>query len=381
MRKYIWENESWPELVWDSSELIQPLSRCRLLQGKLLGRLASADFGLGREAYAELLVEEAVQTSCIEGQILSRDSVRSSVARRLGLDTVGLPAPERHAEGIVDVLTDATENFDRPLTSERLKSWQAALFPTGYSGLCRIITGGWRGEAPMRIVSGPVGREKVHYEAPPYKRVETEMTQFMRWWSESRGNMDGILRAGLAHFRFVVIHPFEDGNGRIARALTDMAMAQDEGIRQRFYSLSSQIMAEREAYYTVLEKNSRVRDGDVTFWMSWFLECFAGAVKRSGQTLNRVFAKADFWKTHARTSMSNRQEKVVGRLLDAGRGGFEGGMTTRKYASLAKVSRATAQREISDLVEKKVLKPNPGGGRSTSYELVWPDPPEGYFLL
>lgn len=371
MHRYIWQSETWPDLTWRDEELIAPLSRCRLRQGKLLGRLTAIDSHMEREAYAELLVEEAVQTASIEGQLLDRRSVHSSVARRLGLDSGGLPPVERHADGLVEVLMDATEKHDDPLTADRLKAWQAAIFPTGYSGLQRIVTGDWRGPDTMRIVSGPLGQEKIHYEASPRERVEKEMTSFMKWWGESRKSMDGILRAGVAHFRFVTIHPFEDGNGRIARAITDMAMAQDEGYRRRFYSLSAQIVAERNAYYEILEKTQK-GTGDITAWLNWFLSCFSGAIGKSEQTLRNVFIKSAFWKEHAKTILNDRQQKVINKLLDAGEGGFEGGLTTRKYLAMTKVARATAQREIRDLVEKKVLQANPGGGRSTSYDLIWP---------
>ena len=372
MSLYIWQSESWPHLTWDNDQLIKPLSRCRLLQGKLLGRLASIDKEMGREAYTELLVEETVQTAYIEGQILDRGSVRSSVARRLGLDAGGLPPPERHADGLVEVLINATEKHDEPLTFERLNAWQAAMFPTGYSGLHRIITGDWRGPDAMQIVSGPIGREKIHYEALPHVRVEKEMTDFLNWWPKSQKSCEGILRAGIAHFRFVTIHPFEDGNGRITRAITDMAMAQDERLRQRFYSLSAQIVAERDAYYKILEKTQK-GSGDITQWLAWFLSSFRGAIRKSEQTLQKVFAKSAFWKIHIQTILNDRQQKVINKLLDAGKGGFEGGLTTRKYVSMAKTGRATAQREIRDLVKKKVLLVNPGGGRSTSYDLIWPE--------
>ncbi len=370
MNTYIWQSKSWPELTWNNDQLLQPLSRCRLLQGKLLGRLASIDFKLSRESYAELLIEETIQTACIEGQILDRESVRSSVVRRLGIDAA-MATPDRRTDGLVEVLMDATEHHDVQLTTERLKSWQAALFPTGYSGLHRVITGDWRGSDPMRIVSGPVGRESVHYEAPPFDRLDDEINGFLKWWTESRDTTEGILRAGIAHFRFVTIHPFEDGNGRISRAITDMAMAQDEKMRQRFYSLSAKIMAERKNYYMILEKTQK-GDGDITEWLVWFLECFSGAIESAEKTVHNILIKSAFWNRHSRTLLNERQQKVINRLLDAGKGGFEGGLTTRKYVSMARVSRATAQREIRDLVEKRVLAPNPGGGRSTSYDLVWP---------
>ncbi len=372
MIRYIWQSESWPDFIWDSARLIEPLSQCRLLQGKLLGRLASINTEMKLEACAELLVEETVHTAFIEGEMLNRSSVRSSVFRRLGLDAGGLPLPERHVDGLVQILMDATEKHDVPLTPGRLKSWQAAMFPTGYSGLCRIIAGDWRGPGTMAVMSGPVGREKIHYEAPPHDRVEREMADFLDWWQKSLKTCDGILRAGTAHFRFVTIHPFEDGNGRIARAITDMAMAQDENLRQRFYSLSARITEERENYYSILEKTQK-GNGDITGWLEWFLNCFSGAIRKSEQTLEKLFAKSAFWKIHAQTILNARQQKVISRLLDSGRHGFEGGLTTRKYAGMTKTAKATAQRDIRDLVEKKILAANTGGGRSASYDLVWPD--------
>lgn len=371
MPHYVWQMPDWPDLNWQSDPLLAPLGRARLRQGKLLNKALALGFDLGQQAQVEILTEEAVKTAAIEGESLDRGSVRSSAARRLGLPTAGLPAPPRQVEGLVEVLLDATRNHHAPLTTERLKGWQAALFPTGYSGMHRVRSGDWRGEeTPMQVVSGPVGREVVHYEAPPGARVPAEVDGFLAWWMQSREAMDGLLRAGVAHFRFVTIHPFEDGNGRIARALTDMAMAQDEDLPARFYSLSSQIMAERDAYYTVLEKVQK-GDGDITAWLAWFLGCFERAVERSEDLLAGVLLKARFWQRHAGAGISERQRKVLNRLLDAGPAGFEGGLTTRKYAGLAGVSKPTAQREIADLVAKGMLRPNPGGGRSTSYDVAW----------
>lgn len=374
MVQYIWQRANWPGFTWSNGPLIRPLARCRLVQGKLLGKMSLLTPDWELEAHAALLTEEAVRTARIEGQILDRDSVRSSVARHLGLDAAGLPAPERHADGMVQVLIDATRHYDQPLTPERLKGWQAALFPTGYSGLCRITVGDWRGPSPMRIVSGPVGREKVHYEAPPPDRIETEMRAFLDWWEHSSDRTDGILRAGIAHLYFITIHPFEDGNGRIARAITDMAMARDEGSRKRFYSMSAQIQAKRNAYYEVLEKTQK-GSGDITEWLVWFLGCLEGAILKAGGILETVLAKSLFWKDHAQTELSPRQIKAINRLLDAGKGGFKGGLTTRKYMSMTKTSRATAQRDIQDLCQKGILRPGEARGRSTHYDLVWPEVP------
>jgi len=325
---------------------------------------------LSQEAQAEILTEETIKTAAIEGQSLSRNSVRSSVARRLGLPIAGLPSAERHVDGLVEMILDATARYNEPLTAERLKGWQAALFPTGFSGLRRIRTGTWRGPVPMQVVSGPVGREKVHFEAPPADRIGEEITRFLSWWEASLDNTEGLLRAGIAHFRFITIHPFEDGNGRIARALTDMALAQDERLSKRFYSLSAQIMAERDQYYKILEQCQK-GDDDITAWLLWFLGCLERSVKNSETLISKVLAKADFWQRHGQTPMNDRQRKVVNRLLDAGQGGFEGGLTTKKYVSIAKTSRATAYREISDLVGKRVLMQNEGKGRNVSYDLVW----------
>jgi len=368
--KYIWENPNWPKLIWRSEPLLSLVGKARLSQGKLLSRVAALGIELNLTARADILIEETVKTSAIEGELLNRDSVRSSVARHLGLPSENLPLPSRYVDGLVEVLLDATENFNKPLTATRLKSWQAALFPTGHSGLLHIHVGKWRGPGPMQVISGGMGKEKIHYEAPPSDRVEKEMRQFLSWWKSSLGKEEGLLRSGLAHFYFLTIHPFDDGNGRIARVLTDMALAQDERISTRYYSLSSQIMEERSAYYDVLEACQK-GDGDVTTWLQWFLGCYMRAVDRSGQILEDVLTKAEFWHRHHELHVNERQRKVINRLLDIGKGRFEGGLTTRKYVSIAKVSRATAFREISDLLTKGILHENPFKGRSTSYDLVW----------
>ncbi|MEE8431146.1 MAG: Fic family protein [Candidatus Desulfatibia sp.] len=370
--RYVWQNENWAEFTWNSDPLVKPLGQARMHQGRLLSKVDALGLKFSNEARAEILIEETVKTAAIEGQTLQRDSVRSSVAKRLGLPTAGLPAANRSTDGLVDVLLDATANYDQPLTTERLMAWQAALFPTGYSGLRKIRVGQWRGPEPMQVVSGPVGREKVHFEAPPSDRLDSEIKDFLRWWEKGSKNIEGLLRAAIAHFRFVTIHPFEDGNGRTARALTDMALAQDEKLGSRFYSLSTRIMAERDEYYRVLEQCQK-GNGNITEWLVWFLECFERAVEHSERLISNVLAKARFWQRHGQTQLNERQLKVTNRLLDAGPGGFEGGLTTRKYVSMAKVSRATAFREIADMVKKQVLKQNPPKGRSSSYDLIWPD--------
>ena len=370
--KYVWQHEIWPHLSWKSESLLPLIGKARLAQGKLLTKVAHLGFKLGREARVEILTEEAVKTSAIEGERLNRESVRSSVSRHLGLPTAGLPPANRSVDGLVEVLLEATQNYDKPLATARLKRWQAALFPTGYSGLTRIRVGKWRGQKqPMQVVSGAVGRERVHYEAPPGDRVEKEMGRFLSWWKASLGREEGLLRSGLAHFYFVTIHPFEDGNGRIARALTDMALAQDEKLATRYYSLSSQIMEERDDYYDVLESCQK-GTGDVTKWLHWHLGCYARAVEGAQELIADVMAKAEFWQHHNQTVINERQRKIVNRLLDAGKGGFHGGLTTRKYVSMAKVSRVTAYREILGLLEKGLLRQNPARGRSASYDLNWP---------
>jgi Fic family protein len=372
-KQYIWQRSSWPEFRWDNAALLKIVGICRFQQGSLLTQMKDLGFDVRQQARVEVLIEEALKTSEIEGERLDPKAVRSSVAQRLGLPTAGMVSTKnQQADGVVQILLDATQNFKQMLTPERLFGWHAALFPTGYSGIHKIKVASWRDDhdGPMKVVSGPVGREKIHYQAPPAERLANEMNRFLCWWEESRKEMDGLLRASMGHLWFVVLHPFADGNGRIARALTEMALAQDENLSTRYYSLSSQIMAEREDYYRILERTNK-GDGDITDWMKWFLESMSRAILNSNELLSNVMLKARFWKHYAQTKLKKRQSKVLNRLLDAGRGGFEGGLTNRKYAGMAHVSRATAQRELSDLVQKGILRPNPGGGRSTSYDLCW----------
>lgn len=372
MTHYIWQEEQWPLFTWQSDPLLEALSRCNFKRGQLLGRVASLGMELGLEAQAEVLAAEVLQTAAIEGQTLSLESVRSSVARRLGLPDGGLNRQDRYADGLVEVLIDATKNHGQPLTVQRLHGWQAALFPTGYSGLHRIVVGDFRGEAAMQVISGLIGKEKIHYEAPPGNAVANEVRQFLDWWRKRQGKMDGILRAAIAGFWFVTIHPYEDGNGRLARAITDMALAQDEKLGVRYYSLSAQIMEERDAYYRVLEECQK-GGLDITAWLVWFLGCFERAIARSESLVGKVLQKARFWERHRQVVLTERQRKVVNWLLDAGPGGFSGGLTTRKYVGMTKASRATSYREISDLLDKKILVQNPGKGRSVSYDLAWPE--------
>lgn len=368
--KYIWEGKNWFDFKYDEAALLEPLSNLRVLQGKLLGRIMALDIKLETEAQAVVLVEEAVRTAEIEGQKLNREAVRSSVAMRLGFPR-GIGSHDRSIDGLVDVLLDAVRFYDKPLTLKRLNSWHAALFPAGYSGLRKIITGRLRGEEPMQIVSGAIGREKVHFEAIPKQRLDEEIRLFLKWWNSSPGNMDGILRAAAAHLRFVTIHPYEDGNGRLARALTDMALAQDEKLRIRFYSISSEIMRKRDEYYKILEDVQRCKV-DSTQWFLWFIKCVAASIAYSHNIIADVFARVDFWNQHAQIQLNPRQRKVLNRILEAGRGNFTGGLTTRKYISITKVSRATAFREIADMLDKKLLRQLSGEGRNVHYDLIWP---------
>jgi Fic family protein len=374
-KKYIWQNPAWPDLKWEIAALVKYLGDCRFQQGSLLTQMRELGFEIQQQARAEILVAEALKTSEIEGERLDPDAVRSSVARRLGLPMAGLPAiSNQQADGLVEILMDATMNHEKALTADRLFGWHAALFPTGYSGIHQIRVADWRDdrEGPMRVVSGPIGREKVHYVGPPADQLKSEMKKFFHWWEKSRNEVDGILRAGVAHLWFVAVHPFDDGNGRIARTLTDMALAQDENLSTRFYSLSSQIMLEREVYYEVLEHTNK-GNVDITEWLQWFLQCMSRAIQRSNELLSNIMQKARFWKRHVQTDLSDRQRKAINRLLEAGPGGFEGGLTNRKYAGITHISRATAQRELADLVTKGILRPNPAKGRSASYDLVWDD--------
>lgn len=368
---WIWQQPDWPRFRWDDARLASSLSRARLAQGKVLGAAGLLDTGLKHEAVAAILVEDGLTTSAIEGERLEVDAVRSSVARHLGLPTAGLPVPPRAVDGLIDMLLDATRRHDAPLSAERLFGWQAALFPTGYSGLHAIRVGALRGEAPMRVVSGGFGNEKVHFVAPPRQGLEAEVGRFIDWFNAPPAGLDGLVRAGLAHLWFITLHPFEDGNGRVARAVADMALSQDERLPMRLFSLSAQILRVRERYYETLE--STQRGGlDVTDWLAWFLAQVEAAASAAQRTVANTLAKARFWLRYQATTLNERQRKVVNRLLDAGPDGFEGGINTRKYMSLTKTSRATAYRELADLVEKGCLQPIGKGGRSSAYAVVWP---------
>ena len=366
---YLWGRDNWHDLTWDRGHLAALLGQVSREQGRLVGRMQDLGFELRREAQLSTLTEDVVRSSEIEGEKLDSDQVRSSIARRLGMEFGGLVAVDRDIEGVVEMMLDATTNYAQPLTADRLFGWHAALFPTGRSGLHKITVGDWRNGSggPMQVVSGPIGRQKVHYEAPPAARVSKEMKRFLSWF-EAPGDTDPLFVAGLAHLWFVTIHPFEDGNGRIARAIADMALARSERSTQRFYSMSAQIRRERSDYYITLE-HTQNGELDVTSWQEWFLSCLHRAIEDSQDTLSSVLKKARFWERFAQQSLNERQIKVLNRLLD----NFEGKLTTSKWAKLTKSSQDTAYRDILDLVERGALRKDPGGGRSTSYSLVIDD--------
>lgn len=366
---YLWENSNWPALSWDERNLSKPLAHVSREQGRLLGKMEALGVELRSEAHLCTLTEDVVKSSEIEGEKLARDQVRSSIARRLGMDVGGLVLADRNVEGVVEMMLDATGNYAEALTEERLFNWHASLFPTGRSGISKIRVGCWRDDnsGPMQVVSGPVGREKVHYEAPPAKRLPGEMAKFLRWFKKP-GDMDPLLIAGLAHLWFVTIHPFDDGNGRIARAIADMALARSEKTGQRFYSMSAQIRREHTGYYDILELTQK-GELDVTQWQDWFLTCLVRAIEGAQDTLSTVLGKGRFWERFAKEPLHERQIKVLHRLLD----GFDGKLTTSKWAQLANCSQDTAYRDILDLIDRGALQKDSGGGRSTSYSLTGTD--------
>jgi Fic family protein len=363
---YIHELRDWPRFDWNRDRLAEPLAAVRHRQGRLIGHMEALGFNLRQEAILQTLTADVLKSSEIEGEKLDAEQVRSSLARRLGMDIGALKPADRNVEGIVEMMLDATRHYDQPLTAERLFAWQASLFPTGRSGMTKIRVGAWRDDStgPMEVVSGPVGKERVHIQAPPAKRVDQEMVAFLEWFNTSAG-IDPVLKAGLAHLWFVTIHPFDDGNGRIARATADMGLARSENSPQRFYSMSAEIRQERAAYYDILEKTQK-GTLEITPWMEWFLGCLGRAIDGAQTTLRAVLAKARFWEAIAGVAINERQRLVLNRLLD----GFEGKLTTSKYAKLAQCSQDTALRDILPLVERGILARNPEGGRSTSYALA-----------
>lgn len=365
-KRYIWQRNDWPHWVYDHQQLAPLLAQVHRAQGHLLGRMHDLGLDLRDQASVRILTEDVLKTSEIEGEKLNPDTVRSSVARRLGVDIGALAPRDRQVDGVVDMVLDATQQHSKRLSQERLFGWHAALFPVGYSSLRKIRVGQWRDDAdgPMQVVSGAMHRQKIHYEAPPAHQLEAEMLDFLNWFNLDQRD-DPVIKAGLAHVWFVTIHPFEDGNGRIARAIGDMALARAEQSAQRFYSLSAQIQRERNAYYDRLEVTQK-GDLNLTDWLRWFLGCLLRAIEGSEQTLASVLAKARFWQHWAGTPMNDRQFKLLNNLLD----GFEGKLTSSKWAAIAKCSQDTALRDITELLERGVLKKSEASGRSTSYELV-----------
>ena len=363
---YIHELQDWPRFDWNRERLGELLAEVRHRQGRLIGHMEALGFNLRQEAVLQTLTADVLKSSEIEGEKLDAEQVRSSIARRLGMDIGALKPADRHVEGVVEMMLDATRHYDQSLTADRLFSWHASLFPTGRSGMTKIRAGSWRddGTGPMQVVSGPIGKEHVHFQAPAAKRLDAEMQAFLDWFN-GNADIDPVLKAGLAHLWFVTIHPFDDGNGRIARAIADMALARSEKSPQRFYSMSAQIRQERAAYYDILEHTQK-EAMDITTWMEWFLGCLGRAIDGAQTTLSAVMTKARFWEVIAGVAINERQRRVLNRLLD----GFEGNLTTSKYAKLAKCSQDTALRDILALVEHGILIRNPAGGRSTSYVLA-----------
>lgn len=365
MKPFIHQKDNWPEFTWNSNDFLDLLSEARNLQGRLIGKMETLGFDLRNEALLDTLTLDVLKSSEIEGEFLNPDQVRSSIARRLGMEIAGAVESDRSVEGVVEMMLDATQKCFDPLTSDRLFDWHAALFPTGRSGMYKITVADWRKDTtvPMQVVSGAMGKEKVHFQAPDSDVVEKEMTQFLDWFNNSK--IDLVIKAAIAHLWFVTIHPFEDGNGRITRALTDMFLAQADKSNQRFYSMSAQIQLERKQYYEILEKTQK-GNLDITDWIVWFLNCLINALKATDSILIKVLFKADFWRKHIDTAINDRQRKLLNRLMD----GFDGKLTSSKWAKISKCSKDSAVRDINDLIDKGILQKEAAGGRSTNYELI-----------
>ncbi len=366
---YVYEHKAWPEFYWDADQLAASLASVRHQQGRLIGRMESLGFKLRQEANLEALAEEAIKTSEIEGEILNPQQVRSSVARRLGLEIAGLKVSDRNIDGLVDMLLDATSNYQEPLTSLRLFDWHNLLFPSPKSGKSPIVVGHWRDDkrGPMQVVSNPLGKHRIHFQAPPAKSLKKEVDAFLQWFEEEQ-NIDLVLKSGIAHLWFVTIHPFDDGNGRIARAIADLTLARSEGVAERFYSMSAQIRAVRKDYYEILEKTQR-GSLDITMWLDWYLSCLRDAIREAQNLQESVIQKARFWDSLSGFALNERQKKVLNKILD----GLEGKLTSSKWAALAKCSQDTATRDINDLIEIGILEKDAAGGRSTSYSINWKD--------
>jgi Fic family protein len=363
MAKYIYEHPKWTDFSWQDKVINALFGEVRLMQGKIIGQMNALGFSVKEEATLTALTLDVVKSSEIEGELLNYEQVRSSIARRLGINTAGLVPSNRHIEGVVEMMLDATQRHTLPLTEKRLFGWHAALFPTGYSGPYKIEVGQYR-TGEMQVVSGAMGKEKVHYEALKPELVKTEMDKFLDWFNNDN-ILDPVLKAAIAHFWFIIIHPFDDGNGRMGRTITDMLLARAEGSGERFYSMSSQILTERKRYYEVLQ-SVQYSSGDITEWLDWFLHCLKNAMLATENTTQNILRKAEFWKRHEQTSINERQRLILNRLFD----GFEGKLQTSKWAKIAKTSTDTALRDIKDLIEKGILQQTNEGGRNANYELV-----------
>jgi len=363
MAKYIYEYKNWTDFTWQDLVINSIFGEVRLIQGKIIGQMNALGFSAKEEATLTALTLDVVKSSEIEGELLNYEQVRSSIARRLGINTAGLVKSSRHIEGIVEMMLDATQRYNLPLTEERLFGWHAALFPTGFSGPYKIEVACYR-TGQMQVVSGALGKEKVHYEAVQPKFVKAEMERFLTWFNNDN-TLDLVLKAAIAHFWFIIIHPFDDGNGRIGRAITDMLLARAEGSGDRFYSMSSQILVERKLYYAVLQKVQH-SSNDITEWLNWFLHCLKNAMLATENTTQQILRKAAFWKLHEKTSINERQRRVLNMLFD----NFEGKLYSSKWAKINKISSDTALRDIKDLIEKGILRQTNEGGRSVNYELI-----------
>ena len=360
---YIYQHDQWPNFNWDEKRIQLLLGKVRHLQGKIFGQMSALGFALKEETILSTLTLDVLKSSEIEGEILNYEQVRSSIARRLGIEHAGMVHVDRNVEGVVEMMLDATQKYDAFMDHERIFGWHAALFPTGWSGMYRIDTGRYR-KGEMQIVSGPMGKERIHFHAPSPTIVKKEMDRFLEWVNEE-DSIDGVIKAAIAHFWFIIIHPFDDGNGRIARAISDMLLARSEQSPQRFYSLSSQILVEKKAYYSILQKVQHSK-GDITEWLEWFLKCLYHALEATQETLGQVMKKADFWERHKNTELNSRQRLMLNRLLD----GFKGKLKTSKWAKMTKCSPDTALRDIKDLIQKGILRQEASGGRSTNYEIM-----------
>lgn len=361
---FVHQKQDWSDFKWDNDKIVPLLGNVRHLQGKLLGQMESLGFSLKEEAVLTTLTLDVLKSTEIEGEILNKDQVRSSIARKLGITVNGMVASSWNVDGVVEMMLDATQHYAFPLTKKRLLGWHAALFSTGYSGMYKIEVGKYR-TGDMQVVSGAMGKEKIHYEAPKPDLVESEMVNFLDWLNNGHISIDPVLKAAIAHFWFITIHPFDDGNGRIARAITDMLLARSDDTSQRFYSVSNQILEERKVYYDVLEKTQR-GDGDITNWLLWFLSCLERTLTNTEKILESTIIKAKFWEKHFQISLNDRQRIMLNKLLD----GFDGKLTSSKWAKITKTSPDTALRDIQDLISKRILQKEAQGGRSTNYELL-----------